>query len=372
MTTRASLRLVAPLSALLECGAEAFETNTYGAVRVTEAFRLCFAGRWGRHRARASESGSLAGMRVERRPTAFEGFAQRAHKDARGEFTRRPRAVNRLPRWVATEMGGRGAPRSVEDGRGRRGRAATLPDSGPTCASSRRRAVPCDQLPTAQPCCRFLRRSPCRSSKRGSLAGNESPSVVDLGFAHPVLAPRGPSCSPSSAAFDKEHLLKNSLRLFVRRDQALFVVHDDTSTPLKELLAKPARRAGSLFSAAGPTFPDDSTSSCPLLSALRILVVLLSPSIICSRDICQVLPLLLRCFSSNSRMQGRCLNGESGAPDLHTFSLRATTVALIVARTISASKPVSRNSRNHSARGNSPQICRSCSTRAGWLPSRSR
>ena len=114
---------------------EAFETNTLGPWRVSEAFLpLLRRSGSGRIVNVSSESGSLAGMgggtpAYGVSKVALNALTRMLADELRGERI----LVNSVcPGWVATEMGGRDAPRSVEEGAGSVVWAATLPDSGPT------------------------------------------------------------------------------------------------------------------------------------------------------------------------------------------------------------------------------------------------
>ncbi|MFL6229431.1 MAG: SDR family oxidoreductase [Pyrinomonadaceae bacterium] len=113
----------------------AFETNTLGAWRMCEAFiPLLRQSQHPRIVNVSSESGSLSVMGGG---TPAYGVS----KAALNALTRMLAAelkpdgilVNSVcPGWVATEMGGRDAPRSVEEGAASVVWAATLPDAGPT------------------------------------------------------------------------------------------------------------------------------------------------------------------------------------------------------------------------------------------------
>ena len=114
---------------------EAFETNTLGPWRVTEAFLpLLLRGGGGRIVNVSSESGSLAGMGGGTPAYGVSKVALNALTRMLADELRGDRIlVNSVcPGWVATEMGGRDAPRSVEEGAAGVVWAATLPDSGPT------------------------------------------------------------------------------------------------------------------------------------------------------------------------------------------------------------------------------------------------
>jgi NAD(P)-dependent dehydrogenase (short-subunit alcohol dehydrogenase family) len=114
---------------------EAFETNTLGAWRVTETFlpllRLSGSARIVNV---SSESGSLAGMGGG---TPAYGVSKAAlnvlTRKLADELRRERILVNSVcPGWVATEMGGRDAPRSVQEGATGIVWAATLPGTGPS------------------------------------------------------------------------------------------------------------------------------------------------------------------------------------------------------------------------------------------------
>ena len=110
-------------------------TNLLGPWRVCQAFLpLLRKSRAGRIVNVSSESGSLAQMGVG--PPAYQ-----VTKAALNALTRTLAAelngsrilVNAVcPGWVATDMGGAGAPRSVEEGAAGIVWAATLPQNGPT------------------------------------------------------------------------------------------------------------------------------------------------------------------------------------------------------------------------------------------------
>jgi len=114
---------------------EAFETNTLGPWRVSEAFLpLLRRSEHGRIVNVSSESGSLAGMgggtpAYGVSKVALNALTRKLADELRGERI----LVNSVcPGWVATEMGGRDAPRTVEEGAAGVVWAATLPDTGPT------------------------------------------------------------------------------------------------------------------------------------------------------------------------------------------------------------------------------------------------
>jgi NAD(P)-dependent dehydrogenase (short-subunit alcohol dehydrogenase family) len=114
---------------------EAFETNTLGPWRVSEAFlpSLRRSGS-GRIVNVSSESGSLAGMGGGTPAYSVSKAALNVLTRKLADELRSDRIlVNSVcPGWVATEMGGRDAPRTVEEGAAGVVWAATLPDTGPT------------------------------------------------------------------------------------------------------------------------------------------------------------------------------------------------------------------------------------------------
>jgi NAD(P)-dependent dehydrogenase (short-subunit alcohol dehydrogenase family) len=114
---------------------EAFETNTLGAWRVTETF-LPLLRRSERARIVnvSSESGSLAAMGGGTPAYSVSKAALNVLTRKFADELRRERIlVNSVcPGWVATEMGGRDAPRSVEEGAAGIVWAALLPDTGPS------------------------------------------------------------------------------------------------------------------------------------------------------------------------------------------------------------------------------------------------
>ncbi len=114
---------------------EAFETNTLGAWRMCAAFApLLKQSGHGRIVNVSSESGSLAGMGGETPAYSISKVALNAlTRMLAAELRADHVLVNSVcPGWVATEMGGTEAPRSVEEGAAGVVWAATLPDSGPT------------------------------------------------------------------------------------------------------------------------------------------------------------------------------------------------------------------------------------------------
>lgn len=122
-------------SADLQVVREAFETNTLGSWRMCNAFiPLLRRSRHGRIVNVSSESGSLASMGGETPAYSVSKVALNALTRMLAEELRGDRIlVNSVcPGWVATDMGGPNAPRSVEAGAASVIWAATLPDNGPT------------------------------------------------------------------------------------------------------------------------------------------------------------------------------------------------------------------------------------------------
>jgi NAD(P)-dependent dehydrogenase (short-subunit alcohol dehydrogenase family) len=114
---------------------EAFEINTLGAWRMCEAFiPLLRKSQHARIVNVSSESGSLSVMGTGTPAYSVSKAALNALTRMLADELRGARIlVNSVcPGWVATEMGGRDAPRSVEEGAASVVWAATLPDAGPT------------------------------------------------------------------------------------------------------------------------------------------------------------------------------------------------------------------------------------------------
>ena len=114
---------------------DAFETNTLGPWRMCEAFiPLLRRSKHGRIVNVSSESGSLASMGGETPAYAISKVALNALTRMLAAELRNDRIlVNSVcPGWVATDMGGPSAPRSVEQGAASVIWAATLPDDGPS------------------------------------------------------------------------------------------------------------------------------------------------------------------------------------------------------------------------------------------------
>ena len=114
---------------------ETITTNLLGPWRMCQAFLpLLRESRAGRIVNVSSESGSLAHMSAG--PPAYQVTKAGLNALTRtlaGELRGARILVNAVcPGWVATDMGGPGAPRSVSDGAAGIVWAATLPDHGPT------------------------------------------------------------------------------------------------------------------------------------------------------------------------------------------------------------------------------------------------
>ena len=123
------------VTADLETVREAFETNALGAWRTAQAFiPLLRAGGHGRIVNVSSESGSLSTMGGSTPAYSVSKAALNAVTRMLADELRPARVlVNSVcPGWVATEMGGPDAPRTVEEGAAGIVWAATLPDGGPT------------------------------------------------------------------------------------------------------------------------------------------------------------------------------------------------------------------------------------------------
>ena len=122
-------------SADLNTVREAFETNTLGAWRMCQAFvPLLRKSGHGRIVNVSSESGSLSVMGGGTPAYSVSKAALNALTRLLADELKSSRIlVNSVcPGWVATEMGGTDAPRSVEEGAAGVVWAVTLPDEGPT------------------------------------------------------------------------------------------------------------------------------------------------------------------------------------------------------------------------------------------------
>ena len=122
-------------SADLKIVREAFETNTLGPWRMCQAFiPLLGKSKHARIVNVSSESGSLAHMGGGTPGYSVSKAALNVLTRKLADELRRSRVlVNSVcPGWVATEMGGPNAPRSVEEGAASVVWAATLADDGPT------------------------------------------------------------------------------------------------------------------------------------------------------------------------------------------------------------------------------------------------
>jgi NAD(P)-dependent dehydrogenase (short-subunit alcohol dehydrogenase family) len=114
---------------------EAFETNTLGPWRVTQALLpLLSRSEHPRVVNVSSESGSLASMGGGTPAYSVSKAALNVLTRKLADELRSSRVlVNSVcPGWVATEMGGPNAPRTVEEGAASVMWAVTLPDKGPT------------------------------------------------------------------------------------------------------------------------------------------------------------------------------------------------------------------------------------------------
>ncbi|HZU45055.1 MAG TPA: SDR family oxidoreductase [Terriglobales bacterium] len=114
---------------------ETITTNLLGPWRICQAFLpLLRKSRAGRIVNVSSESGSLANMGAG--PPAYQVTKAALNALTRtlaGELRGSRILVNAVcPGWVATDMGGAGAPRSVREGAAGIVWAATLPENGPT------------------------------------------------------------------------------------------------------------------------------------------------------------------------------------------------------------------------------------------------
>jgi NAD(P)-dependent dehydrogenase (short-subunit alcohol dehydrogenase family) len=122
-------------SADLDTAREAFETNTLGPWRVSQAFLpLLRKSAHPRVVNVSSESGSLASMGggTPAYGVSKAGLNVLTRKLADELRPSRILVNSVCPGWVATEMGGPGAPRTPEEGAAGIVWAATLPDGGPT------------------------------------------------------------------------------------------------------------------------------------------------------------------------------------------------------------------------------------------------
>jgi NAD(P)-dependent dehydrogenase (short-subunit alcohol dehydrogenase family) len=122
-------------NANLDIVREAFETNTLGAWRMCQAFiPLLRRSEHARVVNVSSESGSLAVMGGGTPAYSVSKAALNAlTRMLAGELRASRILVNSVcPGWVATEMGGPNAPRTVEEGAASVIWAATLQDDGPT------------------------------------------------------------------------------------------------------------------------------------------------------------------------------------------------------------------------------------------------
>jgi NAD(P)-dependent dehydrogenase (short-subunit alcohol dehydrogenase family) len=122
-------------SANLEIVREAFETNTLGAWRMCQSFiPLLRKSKHARIVNVSSESGSLTVMGGGTPGYSISKVSLNALTRMLADELRPARIlVNSVcPGWVATDMGGPNAPRTVEEGAASAVWAATLSDDGPT------------------------------------------------------------------------------------------------------------------------------------------------------------------------------------------------------------------------------------------------
>jgi NAD(P)-dependent dehydrogenase (short-subunit alcohol dehydrogenase family) len=128
-------REISPLEVGAESVRQTMETNFIGPIRLTQSLvPLMKRNRYGRVVNISSQMGSLTDM-------GRGGLAYRSSKSALNAMTKvmanELRGANILvncvdPGWVRTDMGGRGATRSLAEGADTAVWLATLPDGGPT------------------------------------------------------------------------------------------------------------------------------------------------------------------------------------------------------------------------------------------------
>jgi NAD(P)-dependent dehydrogenase (short-subunit alcohol dehydrogenase family) len=114
---------------------ETFEANVFGAIEVCRAFVPAMAKRgYGRVVNVSSGAGQLSSMSTYAPAYSMSKAALNAFTRILAEtYAERGVRANCVdPGWVRTDMGGRSAPRSVEEGADTIVWAATLPDDGPT------------------------------------------------------------------------------------------------------------------------------------------------------------------------------------------------------------------------------------------------
>ena len=123
--------LATPLAAYRDT----FEANVFGVVETCRVFVPPMAKRrWGRVVNVSSSAGQLSTMSTWAPAYSISKSALNAFTKMLAEsYSRRGVLVNSVdPGWVRTDMGGRSAPRSIEEGVDSIVWLATLPDDGPT------------------------------------------------------------------------------------------------------------------------------------------------------------------------------------------------------------------------------------------------